>query len=357
MMMRHGVLFLFFCFGLLLSGQPRLWDMGGLERMRQDSTHAERRYILKQAETAVGSQPVAVTDKAVVRSGDRHNFESLSPYWWPDPENPDGCYIVKDGQFNPEYKAYDLPRMSALNHRTHYLAQAYYITRDERYRKAFLQQMDAWFLDRQTRMNPNFEYAQFVPGRNDGKGSAAGLIDAYNFIDVLESLRLVDSVEPVGRKRWRRLQAWFGDFAAWMQQSEMGQRAENFDHNIGTAYDILLYYVADFIGDGATARRVAADFEEKRINAQIEADGTQPIQLRRTKVFSYAVSNLQHIMDMCVLQKKVPSRVRKALEHLSQYIGQAESFPHQEIGDWQQAERKLIANIQRANQLGCDIRY
>lgn len=355
--MRHGLLFFFFCFALLLNAQPRLWDMGELEQMRQDAEHAERRYILKQAEAAVGSQPVAVTDKALARSGDKHNFESLSPYWWPDPENPGGPYKVKDGQFNPECKAYDLPRMSALNQRTHYLAKAYYITRDERYRKAFMQQIDVWFLDRQTRMNPHFEYAQFIPGRNDGRGAAAGMIDAYNFIDVLESVRLVESVRPMGRKRWRQLQAWFGDFAVWMQQSAMGQTAQNFDHNIGTAYDILLCYLSDFTGDAATARRVAENFEEKRINAQIEADGTQPIQLRRTKVFSYSVSNLQHIMDMCVLQKKVPSRVRKALEHLSQYIGKAESFPHQEIGDWQQAERKLIANIRRANQLGCDIRY
>lgn len=85
---------------------------------------------------------------------------------------------MKDGQFTPEYKAYDLPRMSALNQCTHYLAKAYYITRDERYRKAFLQQIDVWFLDRKTRMNPHFEYAQFIPGRNDGRGAAAGMIDA-----------------------------------------------------------------------------------------------------------------------------------------------------------------------------------
>ena len=138
-------------------------------------------------------------------------------------------------------------------------------------------------------MNPHCEYAQFIPGRNDGRGAAAGMIDAYNFIDVLESVRLVESVRPMGRKRWRQLQAWFGDFAVWMQQSAMGQTAQNFDHNIGTAYDILLCYLSDFTGDAATARRVAENFEEKRINAQIEADGTQNIQLRRTKEFSYYV--------------------------------------------------------------------
>lgn len=353
-------LFLIGAFLLMIKGtnaQPLLWDMEELNEFRTLPTQKDFQYITKLADAIIQRNPVSVTEKETTRSGNKHNFESLSIYYWPNPDDPAGPYIVKDGQRNPEYKKYDLPRLSTLNHNTHYLARAYYLTGEEAYLRAFVQQIDTWFIQKDTRMTPHFEYAQFIPGRNEGKGCSAGLIDAYNFIDVIESVRLVDSVHPIGKKRMKKFKAWFADFSSWMQKSETGRGAAAMNHNIGTAYDILLYYLALFEGDKETAQHVAAAFEEKRIIPQIEADGTQPIQQKRTKVFSYSVSNLYHIMDMCILQKEVPSRVRKALMHLSQYIGKKELFPYQEIGDWEEAEKKLHAIIRRANQLGCDIRY
>jgi Alginate lyase len=38
-------------------------------------------------------------------SGNKHDFFSLSPYYWPDPNNPKGPYILKDGHTNPESTA------------------------------------------------------------------------------------------------------------------------------------------------------------------------------------------------------------------------------------------------------------
>ncbi len=36
-------------------------------------------------------------------SGNKHDYMSQGPYWWPDPSKPDGKpYIRKDGQRNPE---------------------------------------------------------------------------------------------------------------------------------------------------------------------------------------------------------------------------------------------------------------
>ena len=36
-------------------------------------------------------------------SGDKHDYMSQAPYWWPDPAKADGRpYIRRDGQRNPE---------------------------------------------------------------------------------------------------------------------------------------------------------------------------------------------------------------------------------------------------------------
>ena len=49
-------------------------------------------------------KPPSVMDKGVTPpSGDKHDYMSQAPYWWPDPTKPDGSpYIRKDGERNPE---------------------------------------------------------------------------------------------------------------------------------------------------------------------------------------------------------------------------------------------------------------
>ena len=38
-------------------------------------------------------------------SGDKRDYMSMGPYWWPDPNKKDGLpYIRKDGRINPESK-------------------------------------------------------------------------------------------------------------------------------------------------------------------------------------------------------------------------------------------------------------
>lgn len=43
-------------------------------------------------------------DKTLVAaSGNKHDYYSFPPYWWPNPDTQDGLpYIRKDGQTNPD---------------------------------------------------------------------------------------------------------------------------------------------------------------------------------------------------------------------------------------------------------------
>ena len=77
-------------------------------------------------------------------------------------------------------------------------------------------QLRSWFLDPQTGMLPNFQYGQIHPGSRDNIGSAAGLIEAYPFNDVIEAIRLVNSESAIDRKTMTALKQWFSDFADWM---------------------------------------------------------------------------------------------------------------------------------------------
>src|SRR5690606_34492346 len=105
------------------------------------------------------------------------DYLSRGTYWWPDPTKPDGTpYIRKDGKINPEVsKIRDFHFMNELNNAIKILGVAYYYTGEEKYVVDGLRRLRTWFLDNSTRMNPNLNHSQVIPGVSDGRKE--GLID------------------------------------------------------------------------------------------------------------------------------------------------------------------------------------
>src|SRR5580765_7806932 len=58
--------------------------------------------LLSNARVAMRTKPVSVMDKRrIPPSGDKHDFVSQAPYFWPDTNSP-GHYLRRDGERNPE---------------------------------------------------------------------------------------------------------------------------------------------------------------------------------------------------------------------------------------------------------------
>src|SRR5512133_1165808 len=134
--------------------------------------------IRSDADQALKLPLLSVIDKkATPPSGDKHDYMSLAPYWWPDPKSPNGLpYIRRDGERNPELANFaDHTNFDKLMTSVRKLALGYYVFGDERYAAKAAELLRAWFIDRRTRMNPHLQYAQAVKGHNDGRGT--GLIE------------------------------------------------------------------------------------------------------------------------------------------------------------------------------------
>src|SRR5688572_22934036 len=127
--------------------------------------------LVKDADKALKEGPFSVMEKKNdPPSGDKHDYMSLAPYFWPDPSKPNGLpYIRKDGQTNPEVKEYKdkeyMPKMCEL---VYTLSLAYYFSGNEVYAEHAAKLLKTWFLDPATRMNPNLNYAQAIKGENEG---------------------------------------------------------------------------------------------------------------------------------------------------------------------------------------------
>ena len=65
--------------------------------------------IRRDADVALRQKLVAVTDKTFAApSGNKHDYLSLSIYFWPNPATADGLpYVLRDGKMNPENRDYD----------------------------------------------------------------------------------------------------------------------------------------------------------------------------------------------------------------------------------------------------------
>src|SRR2546427_13019892 len=63
-----------------------------------DVAAIERGRVLSAADRYLKESPITITSYTSPRSaGGKHDYFSEGDYWWPDPKNPDGPYIQRDG--------------------------------------------------------------------------------------------------------------------------------------------------------------------------------------------------------------------------------------------------------------------
>ena len=298
----------------------------------------------REARTALLAGPFSIAAKQQTPpSGDKHDYMSQAPYFWPDTKSPNGLpYIRRDGERNPEInKIADHRTLDVLENTVETLALAYYFTGDETYAAKAAELLRAFFLDRATRMNANLQYAQFIPGVNTGRG--IGLIETRGLTRVVDAIGLLQGSRSFTNEDQRALQDWFGDFLQWMLESKNGREESAARNNHGTYYDVQVVSFALFLGKTDLARQTLEAAKQKRIAVQIEPDGRQPLELARTRAWGYSNGNLAGLMQLATLGERVNvdlwhfqtrdgRNIRKALDFLTPIALGERKWQYQELG-------------------------
>ncbi len=344
--------------------QPRIWNMKSVEKARVENSEAAK-YLIREAEKNLTVDLTTVKDKPMTpASGDKHDYMSMGRYWWPNPNTANGLpYIRKDGVSNPEIEKLDRNPLGKFARNVSVLSLAYYLTNDTKYVYKAVENLQIWFLNKDTKMNPNMNFGQTIPGKFDGKGRGEGVLDTYSFVEMLDGVELLKGSKFYTKKVHTALQEWFSSYLNWMLSSEIGQEENDAKNNHGTAFDIQLLRYALFVGNEKLAKDIIAEFPSKRLYSQIEPNGAQPLELARTTALGYSVFNLTHFLDICQMAQSLNidlynsssndgRSIRKAIEFLLPFMDKPQSeFPYQQIKDWDNVQNNLRWQLYRADKL------
>jgi hypothetical protein len=300
--------------------------------------------LLKEADAALKSGPFSVMDKKLVPpSEDKHDYMSLGPYWWPNPQKPDGKpYIRRDGEVNPESRTSDTdrPTLEKMKEAVETLALAYYFSGNEKYAAHAAKLLRVWFLDEATKMNPHLEYGQAIPGVSSGRG--IGIIDTRNLPEMLDYVALLDTSPSWNQTDQAALKQWFSAYLDWLLTSKNGKDEADEHNNHGTWYDVQVAGIALFVGKPEIAKE-AVERAKTRLVKHIEPSGKQPHELARTRGFSYSTMNLAgffHLadfgkvvgVDLWNFKSEDGRSLRVALDYLAPYADAQNKWPHPQIG-------------------------
>ena len=261
--------------------------------------------LLVKADTALKQEPLTIVNKPILpASGDKHDYMSVGPYWWPDPDKPDGLpYIRRDGEVNPEVEKTDRPLLAKFISTVKTLGFAYGFTQREDYAAHAALLLRTWFMNPETRMNPNLLFGQAIPGICEGRG--IGLIETAAFArEMLPAVSFLRDSKNWSQKDMEDLQAWFHAFLEWMLKHPYGVDEARHGNNHSSSYDVQVVTFALFVGQSDLARMILKGVGERRIAAQIEPDGQQPLELARTKALGYASMNLELLLELAEIGRQ-----------------------------------------------------
>ncbi len=306
-------------------------------KLQQEATRTLRAYVLKEAAWALQQAPVTVTASTSPRSaGGPHDFFSEGDYWWPDPQNPGGPYIQKDGLTNPDNFTAHRLAMIRFSRVVGALASAYKLTGDEKYVRHALVHLRAWFTDAQTLMNPSLLYAQAISGRFTGRG--IGIIDTIQLMEVAQGVLVMQAAKGFGKNDLAGIKNWFGQYLTWLTTHPNAREEMNAANNHGTCWTMQVAAFARLTANQELLALCRTRYKTVHLPTQMAPDGSFPLETKRTKPYGYSLFNLDALTMLCQMLTTPTDNlwayhtpdgrsIRKGIEFLYPYVADKTTWP------------------------------
>jgi hypothetical protein len=305
---------------------------------------------IKTADEQLSIKPQTVTSASCVRSvGGKHDYYSEGTYWWPNPKDPNGKYIQKDGQRNPENFDAHNEMLKKLSWIVGTQTSAYLLTGNKKYVETASRHLKAWFADTTTLMNPHLLYSQAIKGICTGRG--IGIIDATPLIEVALSVKQLEHSPYFSTKLSAEVKEWFTQFLNWLNTHPYGIAEKNWKNNHGTWWHTQAAAYALLTNNQTMLDSIRIRYKTILLPKQMALDGSYPEELARTKPYSYMQFNLDGMSTLVALisdknndlwnYKTADGRsIGKAVEFMYPYIEDKNKWTYkQDISEWDEQPR------------------
>ena len=316
----------------------------------------DRQRVIKAANQYLSEKPITITASSSPRSaGGLHDFFSEADYWWPDPKDPNGPYIQRDGMSNPDNFVEHRRALMRLSVQVPALVAAWKLTRDKRYAAHAADHLRAWFIEERTRMNPNLQYAQAIHGITTGRGT--GIIDTIHLVEVARAIEMMEPSGVLSGNDLRSIRQWFADYLQWMTTSKNGIQERDAKNNHTTCWVMQVAAFAHLVGDQSLMEFCRERFKTVIVPNQIAANGSFPEELRRTKPYGYELFNLEAMATVCQILSTPQDNLftfqtaegrgfRRAMEYMAPFIADKKSWPLKPdvmyAGEWPMRQASLL---------------
>jgi hypothetical protein len=298
----------------------------------------ERDRIQRAANRYLKEAPVTVTAATSPRSaGGKHDYFSEGDYWWPDPQNPGGPHIQRDGESNPGNFLAHRAALMRLSVQVPALAAAWVATKERRYADHARRHLRAWFMDEATHMAPHLLYSQAIHGRFTGRG--IGIIDTVHFVEVARAISVLARDKVLPKSEQDGYRDWFSRYLTWMTTHKYGIDEREARNNHGTCWVMQVAEFARFVGRDDLSTFCRERYRTVLVPNQIAADGSFPEEMRRTKPYGYHLFNLDAMAMACEILSTANENlwtftlpdgrgVRKAFDFMVPFIADKKKWPH-----------------------------
>ncbi len=304
----------------------------------------EARALSRRAEATLEQGPWSVTSTdEMAPSGDPHDYCSMAPDWWPDPDNPDGPWIWRDGELNPGSARETCRCLQDMAAAITDLGTDFYILGNHAYARRAAMLLRRWFLDTATVMHPNLAYGQGIPGVCDGRSD--GIIDAACLLGVVQVAKYLEGTPYWSPRNQDGLLEWFRVYNDWLISSAYGKEEARRNDLHATFYLAQVIAYAIFTDYEAALNSLFEHYRSFVIPSQLQPDGSCPAELSRANSFSCAMNNLDGHAIICELayQRGVDLYnwtsledlgFRHALEFMLPYIRNPETWPYPQAAEY-----------------------
>jgi hypothetical protein len=302
----------------------------------QFNLSSERDRVIAAANRYLKESPITMTASRSPRSaGGPHDYFSEGDYWWPDPANPGGPYIQKDGLSNPGNFNDHRRALMRLSVQMPALTAAYALTKDQKYAVPAARHARAWFISPATKMTPALRYAQAIQGRVTGRGT--GIIDTIHLVEVVRALERLEGTRGWSRDDSTAARRWFADYLEWLTTDKYGTDERDTTNNHATCWVMQVAAFAHYTGNRPLMDDCRTRFKTVLLQ-QMAPDGSFPRELGRTKPYGYSLFNLEAMATICQILStpeddlwtfELPDGrgMRKAMAYMAPYIRDKKSWP------------------------------